>query len=95
MNTFWNTIAQYNAATWPIQILLVIAAVVVLYLLVKRPSRSSTIIAKSYLILLYVWIAVAYYAIYCAERSYSILISIYWGILALAWICLLYTSRCV
>ena len=32
MNTFWNTIAQYNAATWPIQILLVIAAVVVLYL---------------------------------------------------------------
>ena len=64
MNTFWNTIAQYNAATWPIQILLVIAAVVVLYLLVKRPSRSSTIIAKSYLILLYVWIAVAYYAIY-------------------------------
>ena len=54
MNTFWNTIAQYNAATWPIQILLVISAVVVLYLLVKHPSRSSTIIAKSYLILLYI-----------------------------------------
>ena len=86
MNTFWNTIAKYNTATWPIQLLLVIAAVVVLYLLVKRPSRSSTIIAKSYLILLYIWIAVAYYAIYCAERSYSVLLSIYWGILALAWV---------
>lgn len=86
MNTFWNTIANYNAATWYIQLLLIILAVVVLYLLVKRPSRSSTIIAKSYLILLYVWIAVVYYAIYCAERSYSALLSIYWGILALAWV---------
>ena len=86
MNTFWNTIANYNAATWYIQLLLIILAAVVLYLLAKRPSRSSTIIAKSYLILLYVWIAVVYYAIYCAERSYSALLSIYWGILALAWV---------
>ena len=86
MNTFWDTIAKYNSATWPIQIVLTLSAFVVIYLLAKRPSRRSTIIAKVYLIVLYVWIAVAYYAIYCAERHYSILLSIYWGILAAAWV---------
>lgn len=86
MNTFWNTIAKYNTATWPVQLLLIILAIVVLFLLARRPSRSSTIIAKSYLVFLYLWIAVVYYAIYCAERSYSTLLSIYWGILALAWV---------
>lgn len=86
MNTFWETIAQYNRATWSIQIVLTVMAFAVYYLLVKHPSHRSTLIAKGYLILLYVWIAVVYYAVYCAERSYSILLSIYWGVLALAWI---------
>ena len=28
METFWNTIASYNAATWPAQLALTLAAVV-------------------------------------------------------------------
>lgn len=86
MSTFWNTIAEYNTATWPLQILLILFAIAVPCLLVRRPSRRSIIFAKVYLIVLYAWVALVYYAFYCAERSYSVLLCIYWGILAIAWI---------
>lgn len=86
MSTFWNTIAEYNAATWPVQLLLIILAIVVPVLLVVFPSRSSTIVAKIYIMVLHAWISVAYYAIYCEARSYSNVLGIYWGILSLAWI---------
>lgn len=86
MNTFWNTIAEYNAATWPIQLLLILLAIFVPILLVSRPSRGSTVVAKIYIIVLHAWIAVAYYAVYCADRGYSNVLGIYWGILSIAWI---------
>ena len=34
---FWNTIAAYNAATWPVQLLLVAVAAVLTLLLYLRP----------------------------------------------------------
>lgn len=86
MNTFWNTIAQYNATTWPVQIAFILAAFWIFFILIKYPSHRSTIIAKVYFIVLYLWISIAYYAVFCRERSYSSLLSIYWAILALAWI---------
>lgn len=86
MNTFWETIARYNQSTWVIQILLTLAGLGIFFLLAKRPSRRSTQIAKLYFIVLYLWIAIAYYAVYCQERSYSTLLCIYWIILALAWL---------
>ena len=39
MEIFWETIASYNAATWPIQILFTITALVLTALLYYRPSR--------------------------------------------------------
>ena len=36
METFWNTIASYNAATWPAQLALTLAAVVLTLLLYFR-----------------------------------------------------------
>ena len=36
MDVFWNTIAAYNAATWPVQLLLVAVAAVLTLLLYLR-----------------------------------------------------------
>ena len=36
METFWNTIASYNAATWPAQLALTLAAVVLTLLLYRQ-----------------------------------------------------------
>ncbi len=41
---------------------------------------------KVFLIALYLWIAVAYYSIYCAERSYSNVMALFWVMLAVSWL---------
>ena len=40
MEIFWNTIARYNAATWPWQIAIVAAAAVLTVLLYLRPTQN-------------------------------------------------------
>lgn len=41
MDVFWNTIAAYYAATWPVQLLLVAVAAVLTLLLYLRPTRTG------------------------------------------------------
>ena len=38
METFWNTIAQYNEATWWAQILITAAGILLTALLYRRPT---------------------------------------------------------
>lgn len=52
METFWNTIASYNAATWPAQLALTLAAVVLTLLLYFRPSPAVRIAMKVFMALL-------------------------------------------
>ena len=61
MDIFWRTIAGYNAATWPLQALLVVAGIVLTTLLYRRPSPRVKVAMKVYLTLLNGWIAAAYY----------------------------------
>ena len=51
MNVFWQTIAGYNAATWPLQALLVVAGIVLTALLYRRPSPRVKVAMKVYLAL--------------------------------------------
>ena len=46
MNVFWQTIAGYNAATWPLQALLVVAGIVLTALLYRRPSPRVKVAMK-------------------------------------------------
>lgn len=41
---------------------------------------------KIYLIVLYLWIAVVYYHIYCSERKFNNVLTLFWGIMAIIWI---------
>ena len=63
METFWNTIASYNAATWPAQILIVVIAAVLLVMLYRRPCKAVRMAMKIYMAAINLWIAVVYYLI--------------------------------
>lgn len=86
MDIFWSTISLYNSATWIYQLIITLIGIVLTLLLLRRPDRWVKIAMKVFLILVYLWIAIVYYHIYCAARSYNIIMSIYWGFLAAAWI---------
>ena len=106
METFWNTIASYNAATWPAQLALVLAAVVLTLLLYFRPSPAVRTAMKIFMALLNFWIAGVYYLVYCEPREHHDLLALFWAIMGCIWVydlavkhaslqrtgCLLYTS---
>ena len=83
---FWETIAQYNRATWPFQLILVLAGIVLTILMYVKPTRIIKILMKTYIILLNCWIAVVYYIIFCEPRNYNYIPAIFWGIMAIIWL---------
>ena len=82
MEIFWNTIARYNAATWPWQIAIVAAAAVLTVLLYLRPTQNVKRAMKLFLAGLNAWIAVVYYLVWCGQRSHSDVLALFWGIMA-------------
>ena len=86
METFWNTIAAYNAATWPAQLLLVLSGAVLTLLLYKRPSGAVRTAMKIYMALLNFWIAGVYYLVYGEPREYHTLLALFWAIMGAIWI---------
>ena len=38
---FWQTIARYNATTWPVQLAILAAGILLTVLLYRRPSRAT------------------------------------------------------
>lgn len=92
MEIFWNTIARYNAATWPWQIAIVLLATILTLLLYLRPTRGVKLAMKLFLALLNAWIAVVYFLVYCGERSYSNVLALFWGIMAAIWFYDLFTD---
>ena len=78
METFWNTIASYNAATWPAQLALTLAAVVLTLLLYFRPSPAVRIAMKVFMALLNFWIAGVYYLVCCEPREHHDLLALFW-----------------
>ena len=86
METFWNTIASYNAATWPAQLALVLAAVVLTLLLYFRPSPAVRTAMKIFMALLNFWIAGVYYLVYCEPREHHDLLALFWAIMGCIWV---------
>ena len=86
METFWNTIASYNAATWPAQFALTLAAVVLTLLLYFRPSPAVRIAMKVFMALLNFWIAGVYYLVCCEPREHHDLLALFWAIMGCIWV---------
>ncbi len=86
MEIFWRTIAYYNNSTWMFQVAIVLIGILLTILLIRKPTQQLKLGMKIYLIGLNIWIAVVYYSIYCRERDFNNVLSVFWGIMALIWI---------
>lgn len=86
MDVFWNTIAAYNAATWPVQLLLVAVAAVLTLLLYLRPTRAVRMAMKVFMAALNFWIAGVYYFLYCAPREHYDILALFWAVMGCIWI---------
>ena len=86
METFWNTIAAYNAATWPAQLVLLLIGGVLTLLLYKRPSPAVRTAMKIYMAVLNFWIAGVYYLVWCRPREYHDLLALFWAIMGCIWL---------
>ena len=86
METFWKTIAEYNAATWHAQIVMVAVAVVLTVLLYLRPNRGVRVAMKCYMAFLNFWIAGVYYMVFCREREFSDMLAMFWAIMGCIWV---------
>lgn len=86
MEIFWNTIAAYNAATWPAQIGFTLVAAMLLVLLYLRPTPAVRIAMKLFMAFLNFWIAGVYYMIYCRPREYHGMLALFWAIMGGIWI---------
>ena len=86
MEIFWKTIAYYNSATWIYQLLIIVAGLLLTVMLIKNPRPWVKMGMKLYMIFLYLWIAIAYYAICCDERSYNGALAMFWVVMATIWV---------
>ncbi len=86
MEIFWNTIAAYNASTWPAQILLMLVAIVLTLLLYLRPTHGVRVAMKIFMAVLNFWIAGVYYVVYCRPREHFDMLAIFWAIMGCIWI---------
>lgn len=95
METFWNTIAQYNMHTWMVQLAIVLAGMVLTAALFYKPARWVKLAMKLFMVFINAWIAVVYYMVYCEARDYNTILALFWGIMALVWffdLCTGYTT---
>lgn len=83
---FWQTIADYNRMTWPVQVLLVLAGILLTWRFYRRPTSGIKRVMKYYLALLNGWIAVGYYLVACDARSYNGVMALFWGVMAAVWV---------
>ena len=86
METFWRTIAYYNASTWAGQLILILVGICLTVLLVRRPAPWVKWAMKVYLAEIYLWVAVVYYFVCCRERDYNEVMALYWALLAAIWV---------
>lgn len=86
METFWNTIAAYNAGTWYWQAVLVVIAAVLTVLLYVRPTAAVRTAMKIYMAVLNLWVAAVYYMVYCEPREYHGMLALFWLLMSGMWI---------
>ncbi len=92
MEIFWNTIAQYNEATWWAQLLITAAGILLATRLYRKPTLWAKRALKIYMVFLNGWISIVYYMMYCGARGHHHILAIFWGVIALLWLWDLFTD---
>ena len=86
MEIFWNSIAEYNAATWPFQLAFITVAALLTLILWFRPCTWAKIATKVLMVLESLWIAFVYYLKFAASREHSSVMAIFWCLVAASWV---------
>ena len=86
MDAFWNSIALYNEATWLWQLVFVVLSAALAIVLWVRPCTWAKIAVKVLMVLESLWIAFVYYMKFCGIREHSNVMTIFWCMVAAAWV---------
>ena len=86
METFWQTISEYNSHTWPVQAAAAVMAAAAVTALRRRPTAATRRCMRLLLAAMSIWTAVAYYFIYCSPRAYNTALGIFWLIMGGIWL---------
>ena len=62
--TFWTQVGLYNEATLPVQAILIVAAVILVYLVFTKPGAKTDIWMKAFLALAFAWNGVVFFLIF-------------------------------
>jgi hypothetical protein len=62
--TFWARVATYNATTWPIQIVMAVAAAYLTYRTFARPSPKTDTWMKAFLALSFAWDGIVLFLVF-------------------------------
>lgn len=62
--TFWNQVATYNQTTWPVQALIIIAAVYLTYRVFARPGTKTDVWMKAFLAFAFAWNAIVFFLVF-------------------------------
>ena len=61
---FWDHIAAYNAATWPVQIIMMAAAVYLTYCVFARPGSRIDVWMKAFLAFCFAWNGIVFFLVF-------------------------------
>jgi hypothetical protein len=61
---FWSRVGAYNQATWPVQVLLVVAAAFLTYRVFARPGAPTDLLVKAFLSFAFAWNGVVFFLVF-------------------------------
>ena len=61
---FWDKVATYNVATWPVQVIMVAAAVYLTYRVFVKPGSRTDIWMKAFLAFCFAWNGIVFFLVF-------------------------------
>lgn len=83
--TFWEQMGTFNEVTFPVQILLIVLAIVAIFLMLFRSGNTSDILIKSFLALAYIWNGIVFFLVF-AWSLFSMFVSVLFIIAAILFV---------
>jgi hypothetical protein len=62
--TFWTQVATYNAATWPVQVVMTVAAVYLTYRVFAKPGPTTDVWVKAFLAFSFAWNGIVFFLVF-------------------------------
>lgn len=91
--TFWNQIGLYNDATFIVQVIMAIVAIVLLLYIFTKPSTRANILMKIFLSFAFAWNALVYFMIYADPSPFSYFGAVLFIIISILFACDIFTKK--